>query len=73
MFFRMLLKDSLGKEDRNNNVEMVMIFGNSIHSKNSLVNITVCVNAYRLETKTQVFLYFLYLVEFLSSYHRTIR
>ena len=63
----------MGKEDRNNNVEMVMIAGNSIHSPNSFVNITVCVNAYRLETKTQVFLCFLYLVEFLSSYHRTIR
>ena len=45
----------MGKEDRNNNVEMVMIAGNSIHSPNSLVNITVCVSAYRLETKTQVF------------------
>ena len=63
----------MGKEDRNNNVEMVMIAGNSIHSPNSLVNITVCVSAYRLETKTQVFLCFLFLVEFLSNYHRTIQ
>lgn len=50
----LILITSLRTNDRNNNVEMVLIAGNTIQSPDSKANLTVSICAYRLETKAQV-------------------